>query len=83
MAPSAKNSAAPNIPNVPYTLRRGLARSVLITSAVSASTPPSPLLSAFRTTPTYLSRITSTRVQKISESTPKTCSGVTGDVRDR
>ena len=49
----------------------------MITSAVSASTPPSPLLSAFKTTPTYLRRMTSTRDQKINDNTPKMCSGVT------
>src|ERR1700688_3302160 len=48
-----------------------------MTSAVNASTPPSPLLSALSTTPTYLSRITRTKDQKISDSTPKMCSGVT------
>jgi hypothetical protein len=77
MAPSAKNNDAPRIPSIPYTLRRGLSRAVLITNAVSASTPPSPLLSAFNTTLTYLSRMTRTKDQKISDSTPSTCSGVT------
>ncbi len=65
------------MPSSPYTLRRGLSRAVLTTNAVRANTPPSPLLSAFNTTLTYLSRMTRTKDQKISESTPSTCSGVT------
>ena len=65
------------MPSIPYSLRRGLSRTVLITNAVRARTPPSPLLSAFNTTLTYLSKMTRTKDQKISDRTPNTCSGVT------
>jgi len=38
--------------------------------------PPSPSLSAFITSPTYLSVTTSVTAQKIRDATPKTCSEV-------
>jgi hypothetical protein len=49
----------------------------LNTRLVSASTPPSPLLSARRMMPTYLTLMTSVSDQKIRESTPSTFGPVT------
>ncbi len=46
------------------------------TSAISASTPPSPLLSARITKIRYLMEMSSVSAQKISDSTPITLSGV-------
>ncbi len=54
------------------------ARRLPLTSAIRASTPPSPLLSARMITMWYLIVTTITRDQNTSESTPSTLPGVTG-----
>jgi hypothetical protein len=58
--------------------RRGCPSSPRETSAVSASTPPSPLLSARSTSVTYLNVTTMMSAQKITDSTPSTLTGVSG-----
>src|SRR5207237_1072540 len=86
------HEAAPNIlgeevhsadPKMPSAImrRRGdspRARRLPLTSAMRASTPPSPLLSARMITMWYLIVTTITRDQNTSESTPSTLPGVTG-----
>ena len=57
------------------TVRRPSARDA---SAVSDSVPPSPLLSARRSTRTYLTVTTTASAQRIKESTPSTISRVIG-----
>ena len=63
-------------PSVPTTA--GLSSGCSLRSrVVSASTPPSPLLSARRTMPTYLTEMTSSRDQKMSDRMPSTLSAST------
>ena len=60
------------------TQRRAPAQCARNASAISASVPPSPLLSARSRISTYLSVTTTISAQKISERTPRTASRVTG-----
>jgi hypothetical protein len=78
-APSAYSSADPKMPST-IMMRRGerpRASRVPLTSAIRASTPPSPLLSARMITTWYL--IVTTRIsdQNTSERTPSTLPGLT------
>ena len=70
---SPYRSAAPKSPTSPRTLRRRLVACSPggLTRAVSAMIPPSPRLSAFRMKPRYLIEMTRTRLQKMSDSTPR------------
>ena len=75
--PSPYSSAVPNSPSM-MSAQRGLRFSAPtgVTSAVSARIPPSPRLSARRTKMPYLTEITSTSDQKMSDSTPSTLARV-------
>ena len=79
-APSAYSNAAPKIPSTIIN-RRGVsprARRLPFTNAISASTPPSPLLSARMITTWYLIVTIRINDQKINDKTPNTLPGVTG-----
>ena len=78
-APSAYSSADPKMPRT-IMIRRGdspRARRLPLTSAIRASTPPSPLLSARMITTWYLIVTTRINDQNTSERTPSTLPGVT------
>lgn len=81
MAPSAKNSAAPSRPMLPMMTRPRATRPPS-TSVASASTPPSPRLSAVSTTATYLMQTTMISAQTTSDRAPSTFSGwaMTGEM---
>lgn len=79
MIPSPKNRATPKTPAI---TRRCLAFGRSLTDkearANKAIKPPSPWLSARMISATYLMDTTTVRVQKNSDSTPNTLSGVMG-----
>ena len=79
MTPSPKKIAVPKMPTK-RSLRRsgGRSRTACEASASMAIRPPSPLLSARRMRTTYLTETMTVSVQKTSERTPKTFSGVSG-----
>jgi hypothetical protein len=79
MAPSPYSSAMPNRPISISTAKKpvGFRRSP-ITSVVSASTPPSPWLSARSTKITYLTATSSTIAHSIREQAPMTFGRSTG-----
>ncbi len=73
---SPKNSAAPKTPTPASTNFAPPETSFPIwrICEISAMIPPSPWLSAFMTSPTYLTVTTSSTAQKTSETNPKTLS---------
>jgi hypothetical protein len=73
---SPRNIAAPMMPRIMTNgARRPTARNA---SAIRASVPPSPLLSARSRISTYLTVTTRISAQRIIDSTPSTISRVTG-----
>ena len=70
---SPKNSEAPSMPIT--RIQAGRPRKLPRASAISDSIPPSPRLSARSTNAMYLIVTMTVSAQKISDSTPRTCSG--------
>jgi hypothetical protein len=73
---SPRNIAAPIRPSRKTSVVR--LPSALVASAVSDSVPPSPLLSARNSSKTYLRVTTTISAHRISDSTPRTVSRVSG-----
>jgi hypothetical protein len=73
-APSPKNNAVPATPITMMALI-GNSERCCVNSAMSASTPPSPLLSLRSTMRTYFNDTVRAMVQKMSDSTPRMASG--------
>ena len=71
MKPSPKNSAAPNRPTALTGPQTRQSRLAIDSSVLSASTPPSPRLSARSTKVTYFTEITRINDHRISDSRPR------------
>jgi hypothetical protein len=71
MQPSPKNSAAPAMPSRDTSQRPRGVRATRCASAISASTPPSPRLSARSTMNTYFTVTVSSSAQMMRDRTPK------------